>query len=195
MKFHLRWHRSRPESVQPVFHRDWPKKQDYPCCAATRDAYNRPDPEHRQQDRARADEAIGMTTTGLCECGCGEATRIAPQSVTKKGIVKGQHMRFRPGHQHRGKPETRLQYGAPRSTPRSPKPSDSGSPDLRAALDRQLRQLRSWEDPADTSSIAVVYRDMLDAAKATALAGGRDVRGWGEYGACRDDRKRHRAAS
>lgn len=86
-------------------------------------------------------------------------------------------------------------FGARTVGARTLKTSDGGSPDLRAALDTQLRRLRSWEDQADRSTTAVVYREMLVAATATVLAGGRDVRGWGEYGACADPRKRRKTAT
>jgi hypothetical protein len=35
---------------------------------------------------------------GLCQCGCGERTNIAPQSKTSRGYVKGQPYRYLPGH-------------------------------------------------------------------------------------------------
>lgn len=34
----------------------------------------------------------------LCECGCGFPVTLAKQSDTKRGYVKGQPVRFRPGH-------------------------------------------------------------------------------------------------
>lgn len=40
----------------------------------------------------------GTNTTGLCECGCGEKTRLAPQSVTRDGYIRGQPIRFINGH-------------------------------------------------------------------------------------------------
>lgn len=39
---------------------------------------------------------------GLCECGCGQATRLAPQTDTAKGWVRGQPLRFVTGHNTRG---------------------------------------------------------------------------------------------
>jgi hypothetical protein len=36
--------------------------------------------------------------SGLCECGCGERTRIAQHSKASTGIVAGQPYRFMPGH-------------------------------------------------------------------------------------------------
>lgn len=46
-----------------------------------------------------------MTTVpyGYCQCGCGEKTRIAHQSHTKMGWVKGEPLRFINGHNSRGK--------------------------------------------------------------------------------------------
>lgn len=38
---------------------------------------------------------------GLCECGCGAATRLAKVTNTKRGHVKGQPVRFLPGHGRR----------------------------------------------------------------------------------------------
>jgi len=40
---------------------------------------------------------------GYCECGCGTPTRIAPQSHTEKGWVKGEPVRFATGHWARTK--------------------------------------------------------------------------------------------
>lgn len=42
--------------------------------------------------------------TGLCECGCGERTRLATQSNTKLGHVKGEPVRFVLGHARRKSP-------------------------------------------------------------------------------------------
>lgn len=39
----------------------------------------------------------------LCECGCGQATRLARQSSTSKGWVRGQPLRFAVGHNARMK--------------------------------------------------------------------------------------------
>lgn len=36
-----------------------------------------------------------------CECGCGHPTRIAHQSDSKRGYVKGEPCRFLPGHNQR----------------------------------------------------------------------------------------------
>ena len=41
-------------------------------------------------------------TQGLCECGCGESTRLAPHNNVTKGWVKGQPLRFVHGHHMRG---------------------------------------------------------------------------------------------
>lgn len=40
-----------------------------------------------------------MPDVKLCECGCGLPAPIAKQTVRSRGYVKGQPMRFRPGHQ------------------------------------------------------------------------------------------------
>lgn len=39
--------------------------------------------------------------SGLCMCGCGEPTSIAPQTVRATGIVQGAHVRFIKGHHTR----------------------------------------------------------------------------------------------
>lgn len=35
---------------------------------------------------------------GYCHCGCGEKTKLAPQSSTRKGWIKGEPMRYLNGH-------------------------------------------------------------------------------------------------
>jgi hypothetical protein len=41
-------------------------------------------------------------TPGLCQCGCGQRTGIAKQNDRRFGWVKGEPVRFVPGHQSRG---------------------------------------------------------------------------------------------
>lgn len=55
---------------------------------------------------------LGPNPSGLCMCGCGEPTGIAPQNRTKLGWVKGQPVRFAPGHQSRAREpkEPRLEW-------------------------------------------------------------------------------------
>lgn len=48
--------------------------------------------------RARRSLPRIMQLVKLCECGCGEPTPIARQSEQKRGYVKGQPVRFAPGH-------------------------------------------------------------------------------------------------
>lgn len=36
--------------------------------------------------------------SGLCGCGCGEVTSIAPRTNARLSQYKGRHVRFRPGH-------------------------------------------------------------------------------------------------
>lgn len=51
----------------------------------------------------------------LCECGCGEPTRVAKANDPRHGHVKGQGVRFLKGHSHRGKvvsDETRAKLSA-----------------------------------------------------------------------------------
>jgi hypothetical protein len=52
---------------------------------------------------------------GLCECGCGQATKIAPRTNRRRGQVRGQPIRFVTGHNARGRkrsPETRAKIAA-----------------------------------------------------------------------------------
>lgn len=51
----------------------------------------------------------------LCECGCGQPTKIAAAANKRLGHVKGQPLRFVNGHNARGKqksPETRAKMAA-----------------------------------------------------------------------------------
>lgn len=32
---------------------------------------------------------------GLCQCGCGNKTAIAPWSIPSRGWIKGEHVRFK----------------------------------------------------------------------------------------------------
>jgi hypothetical protein len=43
--------------------------------------------------------------TGLCECGCGRRTKVAPQTWRAVGWIKGQARRFVRGHNARVKPQ------------------------------------------------------------------------------------------
>lgn len=42
-----------------------------------------------------------LNLLGLCECGCGGQTSLAKKTMTKYGHVRGQPVRFIPGHQFR----------------------------------------------------------------------------------------------
>lgn len=44
-----------------------------------------------------------MFDAGLCQCGCGEKTNLSPYSDAPRGYVKGEPMRFLPGHWARTK--------------------------------------------------------------------------------------------
>lgn len=44
-----------------------------------------------------------MSQDGLCQCGCGRPTRIAPHNIRRLGHVKGQPVRYIRGHNARGK--------------------------------------------------------------------------------------------
>ena len=47
------------------------------------------------------DETENSIASGLCECGCGEATTIAQRTDHLRGWVKGKPIRFRKGHSRR----------------------------------------------------------------------------------------------
>jgi len=53
----------------------------------------------------------------LCECGCGERTNLAPQTVIAKGWIKGESMRFIKGHQCRLSPVEYLEQDMGYETP------------------------------------------------------------------------------
>lgn len=59
------------------------------CSAQCRAAY----------ERANAPQA--PNPSGLCQCGCGQPTPFAPQSNRYNGWVKGEPVRFLPGHGRR----------------------------------------------------------------------------------------------
>ena len=42
--------------------------------------------------------AVGPNSSGLCMCGCGRHTRLAPGNLTRLGWVRGQPIRFIEGH-------------------------------------------------------------------------------------------------
>jgi hypothetical protein len=63
--------------------------------------------DYREQRTARASQsrAEGLITPlvsaiplGKCQCGCGADTKIAKKTISAKGIVKGQPMRYLRGH-------------------------------------------------------------------------------------------------
>jgi hypothetical protein len=41
---------------------------------------------------------------GYCHCGCGQKTRVATQNIPRFGHIKGEPVRFLPGHQFRHQP-------------------------------------------------------------------------------------------
>lgn len=59
----------------------------------------------------------------LCECGCGAQTSLAAKSNRPRGHVKGQPMRFLPGHNHLG---GRTKGYIVRYRPAHPRASSSG---------------------------------------------------------------------
>lgn len=38
---------------------------------------------------------------GLCQCGCGQPTRLAPENDASKGWVRGEYLRYVKGHVHK----------------------------------------------------------------------------------------------
>lgn len=52
-----------------------------------------------------------MSEVKLCECGCGEPVSIAKQTSRAFGHVKGQPVRFRPGHYARVQPRPKGFHG------------------------------------------------------------------------------------
>lgn len=50
-------------------------------------------------------------TTGLCECGCGHLAPIAPKTVGRSGVRKGEPYRFIRGHNNRGSGNPRWKGG------------------------------------------------------------------------------------
>jgi len=45
-----------------------------------------------------------MSANGLCQCGCGQATKIATRTDRPKGYAKGQPRKYIVGHNGRGRP-------------------------------------------------------------------------------------------
>lgn len=54
---------------------------------------------------------------GFCHCGCGNKTPVAPQTKTSLGWVKGQPVRFRPGHGRKGNRDSHLRAQVRRPLP------------------------------------------------------------------------------
>lgn len=55
----------------------------------------------RPMQRRPVSSAAPRAGRGLCQCGCGERTRLAQFTDPRRGYVKGQPVRFRPGHHAR----------------------------------------------------------------------------------------------
>lgn len=47
---------------------------------------------------ARERPTVFPNPSGLCQCGCGQRTRIATTTIRSKGHVRGQPVRYLPGH-------------------------------------------------------------------------------------------------
>jgi hypothetical protein len=43
-------------------------------------------------------QPLASVGAGLCQCGCGRQTPVAPQTDRRKGWIKGQPLRFLKGH-------------------------------------------------------------------------------------------------
>lgn len=52
----------------------------------------------RQTPLKRRTPLKAKPRSGLCECGCGQPTRIAPSSWASRGWIKGEPVRFVSGH-------------------------------------------------------------------------------------------------
>ena len=46
-----------------------------------------------------------------CECGCGEEPKVSYRTISSRGIRRGDHLRFKAGHQHRGSGAWRTSEG------------------------------------------------------------------------------------
>lgn len=56
-----------------------------------------------------------------CQCGCGQETSLSTQSDTRRGYVKGQPRRFRPGHNHNRRMTARVSGYLMTSRPEHPR--------------------------------------------------------------------------
>src|SRR5690242_12731080 len=46
---------------------------------------------------------MAISETGLCQCGCGQPTKIAPETSRRDGLVKGMPKKYLHGHHLRGR--------------------------------------------------------------------------------------------
>lgn len=60
-------------------------------------------PYHGYTCKACAQAAWNKLPRGLCQCGCGEPTRLSPRTLKRAGIKRGEPFRFLPGHENRGR--------------------------------------------------------------------------------------------
>jgi hypothetical protein len=65
----------------------------------------------RRPGRAEPRDHTGsrVSAPGLCECGCGQTTRLAPGTDRRRGWIKGQPLRFIKGHKDRREPSWRAE--------------------------------------------------------------------------------------
>lgn len=61
-----------------------------------------PSTQRLTREQAVAEGWFKPNVSGLCECGCGVRTPLAPQSSRRKGWLNGEPTRFCPGHNLRG---------------------------------------------------------------------------------------------
>lgn len=54
---------------------------------------------------------------GYCQCGCGEKTSVAPQTISALGVVKGEPRRYINGHQRRKSPVEYIEEDRGYTTP------------------------------------------------------------------------------
>jgi hypothetical protein len=43
-------------------------------------------------------EVVPPNPEGLCLCGCGETTAVSKTTQTRRGVLKGEHVRYIKGH-------------------------------------------------------------------------------------------------
>ncbi len=107
---------------------------------------------------------------GHCHCGCGERTKIAPQTLTRLGWVRGEPIRFVNRHQARVRP------GRPRAVPGPRYEIDARTGAVRLPLRAQDGTVRAYAlvdpDDAQLSQHRWYLTEQGYAARRTAAASG-----------------------